>query len=321
MRRVASAIAAVLVTTAALWFLLSPETLSALRSAMVQAHWPSLAAAMALSAAVQWLRAWRFSVMTDDTAKLPDGALVAIAFKLNFFNFVLPFRLGELSYPVLMRRAFGQPMLQAAGVLILARLLDLCTVSAILLLTAAWVGASDAPLSPSLVGALGTGLALLPFALAFVPLAQTAGPLRTATVAAGLVAMRSRTARLVVVLLSYAIWLTFGGLAILAARAVVDGFSAAPAMLGAAATNLAFALPINGIAGLGPAQAAWVLAVTRAGVGWNEAVVTALSVYAVVLTSALLGGAIAMASSGWAGRTAPSGADAVPRSGLNKPLV
>ncbi len=72
------------------------------------------------------------------------------------------------------------------------------------------------------------------------------------------------------------------------------------ATLAAAATNLAFALPINGIAGLGPAQAAWVLAATRAGVHWNEAVVSALAVYAVVLISALLFGGLALALSGWA---------------------
>jgi hypothetical protein len=67
-------------------------------------------------------------------------------------------------------------------------------------------------------------------------------------------------------------------------------------MLGAAAGNVAFALPVNGVAGIGPPQAAWVAATTRAGVPWDDAVVSALALHAVVLANALVCGALAMAS-------------------------
>ena len=57
---------------------------------------------------------------------------------------------------------------------------------------------------------------------------------------------------------------------------------------------MAFALPVNGIAGIGPAQAAWVAATTWAGVPWDDAVISApLALHAVVLTSALVLGAVA----------------------------
>jgi len=102
-------------------------------------------------------------------------------------------------------------------------------------------------------------------------------------------------ATVVAVLLGFALWLLFGLAAVLVAQAVVDSVGPAAAMLGAAAGNLAFALPVNGIAGLGPAQAAWVLATTWTGVPRQDAVVSALALHAVVLSNALLLGGLAFA--------------------------
>ena len=235
-----------------------------------------LALALALSAVVQWLRAWRFAIMTSGSLAFPDAALVRIAFQLNFFNFVLPFRLGELSYPVLMRRSYGQPLLNAAGVLLLARLFDLCTVGAILLGAAAWLGLTG-PGTPTLLLALAAAvLALAPGLLVLT--GNAAGPLMARLPLAGSVAgplcasaaaLRTRPARLGAIALSFAVWFTFGALAFLTTDAVVEGVSPVTVLLGASAGNLAFALPINGIAGLGPSQAAWVAAVSRAGVPWD----------------------------------------------------
>jgi len=100
----------------------------------------------------------------------------------------------------------------------------------------------------------------------------------------------TRKAQFAAVGVSFAIWFVFGGMATLTARAVGDAISPAVALLGTSAGNLAFALPINGIGGLGPAQAAFVAAVTRAGVSWNEAVVAALALYLVTLAGAVLFG-------------------------------
>ena len=96
--------------------------------------------------------------------------------------------------------------------------------------------------------------------------------------------------------LGFAIWLVFSLAAVLVADAVVETVPPAAAMLGAAAGNIAFALPINGLAGLGPAQAAWVLATTWAGVPREDAMVSALALHAVALLNALLFGGLALAS-------------------------
>src|SRR5262249_25553716 len=100
-------------------------------------------------------------------------------------------------------------------------------------------------------------------------------------------------------------WLAFGLAAALVAGAVVDTVSPNAALLGAAAGNLAFALPVNGIAGLGPAQAAWVWATVWAGVPQSDAVLSALALHAVALSNALLLGGLASVG-GYARRPALS---------------
>jgi hypothetical protein len=237
--------------------------------------------------------------MTTGTPALPDWVLVRVALQLNFLNFVLPFRLGELSYPMLMRRHYGYGLLHSAGVLLMARLFDLATVLSILLAAAAVLGLADGAGHVALVLA-SLGLALAPFGLTllgrvlrpWIMQVSRIGDV-TAKLTAGLDAIGGRRAGLMAIVLGFAIWLLFGFAAILVAGAVTTTVSSAAAMLGAAAGNVAFALPINGIAGIGPAQAAWVAATTRAGVPWDDAVTSALALHAVVLTNAVVLGTIA----------------------------
>ena len=302
MRRLLSAVVALGVTLVCLWFLLTPDILNALGRVAGQARPLPLLTAFVLVALVQWLRAWRFAVMMTGTLAVPALVLVRVALQLNFLNFVLPFRLGELSYPMLMRHHYGYGLLHSAGVLLLARLFDLATVLSILLGAAAVLRLADGAGHVVLVLA-SLGLALAPFGLTL--LGRTLRPRITqlprigdaaAKVTAGLDAIGGRRAGLMAVVLGFAIWLVFGFAAILVAEAVTTTVSSAAAMLGAAAGNVAFALPINGIAGIGPAQAAWVAATTRAGVPWDDAVISALALHAVVLTNAIVLGAVATIS-------------------------
>jgi uncharacterized membrane protein YbhN (UPF0104 family) len=302
MRRLLSALLAAAVTAVCLWLLLTPDIVASLARIVAEARPVPLLAAFALTALVQWLRAWRFAVMTTGGLALPGAALTRVAFQLNFLNFTLPFRLGELGYPMLMRRYLGYGLLHSAGVLLIARLFDLAAVGAILLGAAALLEPSGGALRFALaLGALG--LALAPFGLILAGQAVQPSLRRlprigeaAARLGAGLDAIGNRRVGLAAIGLGFAIWLVFGLAAVLVAQAVVATVSPAAAMLGAAAGNLAFALPVNGIAGIGPAQAAWVAATTWAGVPWDDAVVSALALHAVVLTSALLLGAVATAT-------------------------
>jgi hypothetical protein len=304
-----AALLAAAVSAACLWLLLTPQILAALGRLVTEASPLPVLAAFALVALVQWLRAWRFAVMTTGRLALPGAALTRIAFQLNFWNFVLPLRLGELSYPVLMKRHLGYGLLHSTGVLLIARLFDLATVGAILAGAAAALDAwPDAWRIAFALAALALALAPLGLMLAGLALRPHLARLprigdATRRLTAGFDAIGGHAAGLTAVGLSLAIWLVFGVAAILVAGAVAATVPPAAAMLGAAAGNVAFALPINGIAGIGPPQAAWVAATTRAGVPWDDAVVSALALHAVVLTNALVLGAAAAATGvGWVER-------------------
>ena len=295
--------AAAAVTAATFTVLFEPATADALRQAFAAANPIPFVAAVLLSGVVQWLRAWRFAIMSSGDLALPRGTLFAIACQLNLFNFLLPFRLGEVSFPVLMRLRLGQPLVVSSGVLILARLFDLATVGAILLCTAALLRVGGEELTLPLAAAAAC-LVLVPFALIEIgrlpPPARLPARIALLSAQATLVLrhLRARRAGLAAVGLSLAVWAIFGGLAFCAATAVADGIGLTQAMFGAAATNLTFALPINGLAGLGPAQAAWTAAVSQTGVPWNEALTMALAVHAAALCGALLFGGAAFAAGG-----------------------
>jgi len=331
------ALLAAVITALCLWVLLTPPVLHGLGRLRADAKPAPLLAAFVLSGLVQWLRAWRFAVMTSGRPTLPDAPMVRIALKLNFLNFVLPFRLGELGYPALMHQQYGHGLLRSAGVLLLARLFDLTTVVAILLGAAALFLGTPAAQVASLIAALG--FALAPFVLvglgaALLPRlgARLAGSSPGSSPGSSL---RSRLGQRLgagfarfarssepdvaalrrigqgpvrlVVGLGFAIWLAFGLAAVLVAAAVVDTVAPSAALLGAAAGNIAFALPVNGIAGLGPAQAAWVLVTTWAGVPRADAIVSALALHAVVLGNALLLGGLALGCGLGRGRALPGG--------------
>ena len=299
MRRLLSTLLAVALTAVCLWFLLTPDVLRSVGRLAADSRPMPILGALLLVALMQWLRAWRFAVMTTGRLELPDAAMVRISLQLSALNFILPFRLGELSFPVLMRRHYGHGLLQATGVLLLVRLFDLATVASILLAAAAWlhlpVGVHHVPLAVSALvlaaapfGMALAGRAMRPW-LARLPLVGDIA----ARLTAAFDAIRDRRAAILAVGLGFSLWLVFGFAAVLTASAVVRTVGPVVAMLGAAAGNIAFALPINGIAGIGPAQAAWVVAATQAGVPWDDAVLSALALHAVVLTNVLVLGALA----------------------------
>ena len=70
-------------------------------------------------------------------------------------------------------------------------------------------------------------------------------------------------------------------------------------MLANAAASLAFAIPVNGLAGLGPPQAAWATVLHLTGVAWEPAIVTALICHGVLLSGALIVAATTFVLPGW----------------------
>ena len=139
MKRALSTLMAVALTAVCLWFLLTPDVLEVDQAPCGRrtAH-PDLGR---VAARCRDAMAARLALRGDGhgPAGLPDTAMVRISLQLSALNFILPFRLGELSFPMLMRRHYGYGFLHATGVLLLARLIDLATVGSILLAAAAWL--------------------------------------------------------------------------------------------------------------------------------------------------------------------------------------
>jgi hypothetical protein len=313
--RLAWSLLAALLTAGVLWWLLSEEVIAALGEALAQAGIGRLAAAVALVPAVQWLRAWRFELLLSGEARLPSGTMFQVTARLLLFNFVLPFKLGELSFPVLMKRAFGTGYLRAAGILVLARLLDLCMVAAILMLgTALLFDRPDFGWSRTALLAGGLMALVLPLLAVRAPgllrwptsrLLRVAGLLERLN--AGMARVRPLSRSVAAQGLSIAIWLSHSALAWLAASAIAPGLAIPPVVVAGAASNVAFALPVNGIAGLGPPQAAWATVLHWAGAGWDVAAITALVCHGCILIGVALTGALSLiVPAGPLHRAAPS---------------
>jgi len=131
-RTVLSLIVAVAVTAGAVAWLAHRGVFEAAGPALASADRTRLAGAFALVAVILGLRAWRFALLLDGRPRLPGVTLIRITAQLSALNFLLPFRLGELSFPVLARRTLGADLVDGAGVLLTARVLDLCVIAAIL---------------------------------------------------------------------------------------------------------------------------------------------------------------------------------------------
>jgi len=305
--RVLSTLLALAVGGVVLGWLLAGVDLDALAATLARAGWWKLALALPLVPLIQWLRAWRFALLLSGRAVLPSRVMVEIAARLIVLNFLLPFRLGELGFPVMMKRAYGTEALRSAGILLLARLMDLFAVAAVLCLAAAALPAGDRLGWPAgmLVAA---GIALLTLAVLLVDLLL---PLRWIALRlprlgrllelalSGAAMVQAPGARALASLLTLATWLLHALIGWLAATAVAPQLAAATTTLAAAAANLAFALPVPAIAGLGPPQAGWVAALGLAGVPWPDAVATALLSHAVILAGILLLGLLTLLGGIW----------------------
>ena len=283
------------VSGAVLWWLLAGIDRAALVAALGAASPWRLGVALLLVPLIQWLRAWRFELVLTGRPGLPSMVMVRVAVRLVLYNFLLPFKLGELSFPLMMKRAFGTEYTRSAGILVVARGFDAGIAAALLCLAGGGLlpegvqGWSD----PALIAA-GAVLLVAPLALisALAPHRRAAAraprlePI-VRRVLWGATMLHAPAPRALAFVLTLAIWLAHATLGWLAASAVVASISPLATTLAAAASNLAFALPVPAIAGLGPPQAAWAAGLGLAGLPWQVTVVTALVNHAVILCGVL----------------------------------
>ncbi len=275
-----------LVTIGALVWLLSNPMFGSVAALLQQARIAPFLLALALIPVLQWLRAWRFSMLLTTDQRSPSWAMLRLTTQLSFLNLALPFKVGDLSFPLLAKRALGVRVPHAVGTMLWCRLIDLCVVLGLLLLYGelAWPGLTSGHRQVVLGAALTCLLAPLALPLVVIILI---GLLRSQSALRCLVEgladstrmLQGLGGRVLCVGVTIAIWLTHGWICYLAAVAVAANLTFVAAALAAAASNLAFAVPVTGVAGFGPPQAAWSAVLQLLGTGWEVAVATALMAY------------------------------------------
>ncbi|MBD8663725.1 flippase-like domain-containing protein [Rhizobium sp. CFBP 8752] len=89
------------------------------------AGWGTAALALALLLATYVLRTWRIYDYFPRETGGRFGTLLRLVQVHNLLNIMLPFRSGEASFPLLMRREFGVSLTRATAALLVMRLFDL----------------------------------------------------------------------------------------------------------------------------------------------------------------------------------------------------
>jgi len=320
-RSLISTILAILVSVVVLWWLLgdlkAEELWHALREAKL---WPLLLGAV-IAIGIQVIRAWRFALLASGKPALPSWSMIGIASQLVLMNFLLPFKLGELSFPLMMKRAYGTPFGEGAGILVLCRLLDFGIVAGMILFgTAFLLDPKILGLNPIIIGLLGLiavvgpiflidGLGLLErIGSPTSRLRKTIGQMTL-----GAERMRPPGRRLLSAIMTVSIWLAHAAIAYLTAIAVSADLGFPSIAMASAASNLAFALPISGVAGLGPPQAAWATMLHLQDIDWTVAITTALICHGVLLVTLSIWGLLT-----WIGQMALMTTKDVERSGDEK---
>jgi len=194
------------------------------------------------------VRAWRFQTLLKPWYRsLQYQEMLRTTLLHNFFNNIIPMRLGELTFPALLKKRLGIPVIQGLGTLALIRTLDLILMATLFAVVITLLGLDwlQFKLSPSdiLIGlaAISAGIFIM------FKLALKSARLRELS--------RLLTQQLpALITQTLLIWLTkvLGYWWIMQAALQSDALQALLAVLATEATSI---LPVNGLANFGTLEA------------------------------------------------------------------
>lgn len=283
---------AALITAASLAHVLWIGDPQAYLTVLRQADAALLLAAAAVLATAYMLRAFRVAIVLGAP---PARSLLRISVLHNLLSTVLPMKLGEAALPLLLRRGHMTPLSSGVGVLLGVRLFDMLALAVVAGSVLATGGGRLGPLvawPAALLAAAGVALVLALPRLSAVADRLIAWIGRRWPRLAGFAVQVSASALnatgrrgLLLLVLSAAAWCCVLLAFYLAGRAF--GLSATPAesALATSAAAFAFALPINGLAGIGPVQLTWAGVMAGLGQAYAAAFPAALAVQLVSLAT------------------------------------
>ena len=200
-------------------------------------------------------------------------------------TYLLPMRTGDLSLPVLLKSHFGVEILDAARVLVKARLLDVISLGAFTLTAALFLPAAVSDFFRIVWIGAGAAMVLLPAVLRF--LVHFAWWERVRLVRHLAAASRISAFRPIEILLSAAIWAAVSGCLYCAARAIQLPIGLGGIFFLVTVQLPLQLIPIQGIANSGNHEGGWVLALSILGIPAETALGFALTSHGLMLVYVL----------------------------------
>lgn len=247
-------------------------------------------------------RAWRFGIAFNQSGIGSSFRFLQVVFQHQFYNHVIPARLGELSLPLLLKQQFQFPLIQSASALVIIRIYDLITLLLACLIAMCIVAGH--PEAPDWVGKISnTAIATILLLLAFM-ISLVFALARNRRLPFGIKALAKRWPKAITAIKFIELaWSNIQGpkkqlklFSISVANfALLNVFffcfmimaqvevSYLETLVGSSLANLTQLLPINTLGSLGSLEAGWVAGFTLIGVSAKTALTTGLTMHVLVI--------------------------------------
>lgn len=250
-----------------------------------------------LSLLMAMIRAMRVVMVARSRQTAP---IIKASFFHGAANAVLPARMGEAVLPLALARYGGLDLLRAIGLLIVVRMGDLLALAGIGLILIALSDVVDllppvrilfAVCGVMLVFTVGTVPSLVRFAARAAPGLLSNLAARIAGAGSHLTSVSNGG----LVVSTLAIWIVLGLAAQISVSAAGLDAEFPLVWLACVAASFAFALPVNGVASIGPFEAAFVSVLAAAGTPAEAALTAAIHLHLCALIAAGLAAVAALA--------------------------
>jgi Lysylphosphatidylglycerol synthase TM region len=283
-------VAAIAVTALCLRLILTGELVHTMREVLPRVDPLPLLLVLPLTLVINLVRGARFSLALGTRGPGSTRRMFQICALLVFLNFMLPFKTGEVSFPVLAKRSFDTSYATSIGVLVYSRVMDLLMVLALGGLVLTEVGPPSAR-TLTLLGALAATATLLLLPLLLTWAHDIAQKLTRSRRVLELMERLFQGCRSVAtprrhaeyLALTLALWGLLATCGVLTMRAMGARSSLLDGVLASTAASITFAFPVSGVAGVGPMQASWAYALTLVGWKWEVAVANAFLYHATMV--------------------------------------
>ena len=260
------------------------------------------------------LRSVRFTILLGLPLIATFWSMLRVVCLHNALNYMLPARLGELSFIYLARRERAVSISAGTVSLMAARFFDLIamgmwlTLAALLLprqgsvsirelrltgLASVAVVALAWWLAPTLLGGMERGMACLPLGQLVVRISAFVGQVRR-----GLLMLGSWRVYSLVMLTSLTMWLGVFSIYYCLLRAFDLNVGLAEVIIGSSLFSLSNVLPVHGLLGFGTTEALWTVSFALVGMDTGSSVVTGFATHIVILVYVLGLGGLALLASG-----------------------